>query len=229
MTSTNRTGPHATFFSRMSATPQGITLAIFESIALAFFTGYLLRYYGMKGSPTYALVFVYVSWYLGFFGTMFLPIDIAEAYAARLWTLKNITAGDSALDSTNGTYPLPTLNFTQTFSLSPSITPASLFKTVTVSSTRSPTATPTYAQTPSMTPSPSGTPSGSPSPTVTRVAPAPGATVTPSRTPISTPSTSPSPTTSKSPKNPLPSQPSSPRGRTRATATAPPPPWTWTT
>ena len=29
--------------------------------------------------------------YLGFFGTMFLPIDIAEAYASRTWQVQNVT------------------------------------------------------------------------------------------------------------------------------------------
>ena len=69
----------------MSSSNTWVWLALFEFLLLAFFTSYLLRFYAVKSAPFYSLAFVYVSWYLGFFGTMFLPIDIAEAYTSRNW------------------------------------------------------------------------------------------------------------------------------------------------
>jgi hypothetical protein len=57
-----------------------VALAAIEFLFLGAFTGWLLWFYAAKGTHWSAWVVVFVSWYLGFFGTMFLPIDVAEAY-----------------------------------------------------------------------------------------------------------------------------------------------------
>ncbi len=44
------------------ALPMWAVLATIEFVFLAFFTGYLLRYFAAKGSPNYAMALVYVSW-----------------------------------------------------------------------------------------------------------------------------------------------------------------------
>ena len=94
-----------------------LVLASIEFAGLAIFTAFLLRYFAAKGAHPLALATVFVSWcvlmlliaaapctrfawpptrdravshrrYFGFFGTLFLPIDIAEAY----WSIyENVT------------------------------------------------------------------------------------------------------------------------------------------
>ena len=68
-----------------------IAIAGIEFVGLFFLTAWLVRFYAAKGTHWSALVFVFISWYLGLFGTLFLPIDIAEAYHSVYPATLNVT------------------------------------------------------------------------------------------------------------------------------------------
>ena len=68
-----------------------LPLAIVEFIALGVFTAWLVHFYASKGTHPVALVTVFISWYLGFFGTLFMPIDIAEGYYSYYYSDVNVT------------------------------------------------------------------------------------------------------------------------------------------
>lgn len=68
-----------------------MVLAAIEFAVLAVLTAWLVRFFAAPRSPRLALATVFVSWYLGFFGTLFLPIDIAEAYYSVVSASVNVT------------------------------------------------------------------------------------------------------------------------------------------
>ena len=92
-----------------------VPLAVTEALLLSIFTWWLLRFYADKSTPFYAYILVFISWYLGFFGTLFLPIDIAEAYAQRTWPNPRAMAGN-----VTGLFNVTTASLTLTPSLTPS-------------------------------------------------------------------------------------------------------------
>lgn len=55
-----------------------VGVGIFEFVVLFVFTALLLRYYAARGIHVAYLAAVFVSWYLGFFGTLLLPVDVEE-------------------------------------------------------------------------------------------------------------------------------------------------------
>lgn len=69
----------------------GVPLALVEFAILFGFTAWLVHFYATKGTHPAALVTVFISWYLGFFGTLFMPIDVAEAYYSFYYTQLNVT------------------------------------------------------------------------------------------------------------------------------------------
>ena len=176
-------------------TPTWAALAGFEFVLLIFFTLGLVRHYASKGTPWYAVSLVFVSWYLGFFGTLFLPIDIAEAYYASYLNVTNVTsfavgpapsfsaspsasasASTSALPPASPS-PSPSPSFSASGTGSPSL-PASASATSTynwASFTRTATSLPA-----SLTPTASLSPSPTPTATVTPAASA-SRTPTPSK------------------------------------------------
>jgi hypothetical protein len=150
-----------------------LMLAGIEFLLLGWFTVHLIRFFAKPQIPLYVHGFVFVSWYLGFFGTMFLPIDIAEAWTTRYW----VNATEAALaGGGNRSVADPWANVT---------------RSATPSTSGTPLATHTGSGTPSATPSLSGSASWSGSvsltPSVTPSAAAsPSGTVTRSRTPSAT-------------------------------------------
>ena len=74
-----------------SAVPTWLVLGGTEFFVTLLLTLWLVRFYAAKGAPWYSTALVFLSWYLGFFGTLFLPIDIAEAYFSTTTALVNAT------------------------------------------------------------------------------------------------------------------------------------------
>jgi len=147
------------------AIPMWAVLAAIEFITFGIFTAYLVHFYAAKGSPLYSLIIVFISWYLGFFGTLFLPIDIAEAYYSTYTNITNITEITYTVlptPSTTPSYFYPTITpeafpnattgaeATITASISSTGTPSATYFNpnstgfITVSSTITPSSTVTY-------------------------------------------------------------------------------------
>jgi hypothetical protein len=190
------------------------------SRAVCVLSGGLTSYYSSLSLPL--LPPILPCRYLGFFGTLFLPIDIAEAYFSTYMNVTNVTeAYVSVLPNPSATASAtPSLTPFYTASTTPSRSPAATWgaglssanvtatatatwnrsilpsSTVSASSTRSPNVTaagPASASvTPSNTPSNSGTPSNTPS--ISRTP-----TGTPTRTVTPTPTVSPSRTGTPTP------------------------------
>lgn len=220
------------FCERISATkmssgnpPMWVVLGSIEFVILFVFTILLVRFYASKDSPLYANVIVVISWYLGFFGILFLPIDIAEAYYSIYYVTSN-----SSDASNGGAFPNIDVgrNGSSSISFTPSYTPSFTYTalpTLSVAASKSPlvstswaiSASPTLSRlssatssisfsatrTPTPTPSQSmgSIPSASSSPTQTK-----SASFSPSVTPTKTPTISLTPTRSKIPATHTPSQ-----------------------
>lgn len=133
------------------STPVWVPLMLIELVPLAFFTLWLLRFYASKTVPTYALAMVFISWYLGFFGTLFLPIDIAEAYGSRVWA-------PPANETVSGRPWNGTMSSTASFTATPS---RSSTMSLSSSITMTPTSSRTFGASATRTPSASGTPTSS--------------------------------------------------------------------
>jgi len=59
-----------------------LSLAVAEALVLAVMTGLLLWWYRSKDlTPNWVCAAIGVSWFLGFSGTLLLPLDIAQAVA----------------------------------------------------------------------------------------------------------------------------------------------------
>lgn len=58
-----------------------IPLTVLESVALFAVTLSLVRYYAVKHTSYVYLSAVGIAWYFGFFGTLFIAIDLAMSYA----------------------------------------------------------------------------------------------------------------------------------------------------
>ena len=199
----------------VAAIPAWVVLGSLEFVVLFGFTVALVRFYSAKHTPWYANVLVFVSWYLGFFGTLFLPIDIAEAYSSiydATTNVTNVTGGArwppvdawatpsatplapnaSLASSSFAASATPTVSALSptplVFTVSPTPTQSQL---VVVTATATPSGTPPVSGTPTVSPSSSGTPSGTP---------AASATPSSSTSPGSPPSASqtPTPTTTAS-------------------------------
>ena len=181
-----------------SAVPTWLVLGGTEFFVTLLLTLWLVRFYAAKGAPWYATALVFVSWYLGFFGTLFLPIDIAEAYFSTAVELRNVTgplgpAFPNALvaSASPSASVRPSASAAASGSPSASATPAA-----SGSPSGSPTSTPPPSATGSDTGSPSTTPSfgSTASPTTT-----PSSTRSASVTPSPTPSRTGTPTASRTP------------------------------
>jgi hypothetical protein len=135
--------------SSSNGPPMWAVLGSIEFVILFVFTILLVRFYASKDSPLYANVIVVISWYLGFFGILFLPIDIAEAYYSIYYVTTNTSdttnSGFPNIDITrNGTTTsptprvFPTSSSFSTFSPSFSIKPSSSIQSSTVTVSMSP-------------------------------------------------------------------------------------------